>query len=386
MPRTRRHGTRVSAWVGWARGVLSLLAVAGLTVTILPHAEATAWWVRTLDFPRLQFLIAQAVLLGLLLALPRRLHWSSMVAGVVAATGVVWQAAVLFPYTPLSPVRMMAAGADCPSGNRLRVVAANVQMTDESAEPLFALLRRADPDVILLQETDAWWAQHLQALSGQWPHSAKQVTQNYFGMEILSKYPLVDPQVHFLTDSRNPSIFTGLALPSGTVVRFYGVHPRPPLAGQASTERDGQLLAAALAARQDGGPAVMAGDFNAVPWEGVLQHVERVGGLLSPRIGRDWVPTFRTGSLLMTWPLDHILAGPRFTLRTLEALPDFGSDHYPILAELCYAPEAAAHQPVPAARPGDIAAAQKTVTAAQNMAGPSPQPAAGKQAPGPASD
>lgn len=371
---------RLRFGVFWLRVVLYLLVVAGVAVTVLPALNTSAWWIRVLDFPRLQFTVALAILLVLLLVLPGRFRWTSVAVSAAALICLVWQAVVLFPYSPIPSPRMQSA-AECPSTNRLRVVAVNVQMTNENAERLFASLRLADPDLILLQETDEWWDERLRALSDRWPHAAQHITQNYFGMHIRSKYPLLDPQIHFLTSSRNPSIFTGVTLPSGDAIRFYGIHPRPPLAGQSSAERDGQLLGAALAIRDEAAPAVAAGDFNAVPWEDVEQRMERVAGLLAPRVGRGWVPTFKTNSLLVTWPLDHVLAGPRFTLGTIEALPNFGSDHYPIMAALCFTPGAATQQAAAPLEAGDIEAAQEALAAAQNRAGPSPEPAEGKQVP-----
>lgn len=373
---------RVASWVRWVRRALFLVVAAGAVVTVLPSMDSSAWWIRMLDFPRMQFLLALLATLVLLVALPGRLRGGSIAAAIVAGVCVAWQAAVLLPYSPLPPARSIASEAACPDGRRLRVVAANVRMTNENAERLFDILRRADPDLILLQETDAWWDERLRALHGTWPHAAQHVTQNYFGMHLLSRYPLVAPEVRFLTSSRNPSIFTGVALPAGKVVRFFGVHPRPPLPGQSSAERDGQVLGAALAAREDGAPVVMAGDFNAVPWEHVMERVRRVGGFLSPRAGRGWVPSFRPDSLLVTWPLDHVLAGPGFTLRDFAALPDFGSDHRPVLAELCHAPEAAALQAARPLRAGDIAAARRAVETAQDRAAPSPEPPDGAQRPG----
>ncbi len=374
---------RLRSWVFWARFVLYLLVLAGLVVTVLPAIDTNTWWIRTLDFPRMQFLIALAVVLVLLAILPGRFRWTSITAAVAAFACLLWQAAVLYPYSGLRPPQMLATPTLCPPDSRLRVVAVNVQMTNENAERLFAILRQTDPDLILLQETDEWWDQHLRALAPSWPYAAQYVTQNYFGMHILSKYPLADPQVHFLTSSRNPAIFTGVQLPSGAMIRFYGVHPRPPLPGQSSAERDGQLLAAALAAGQDTAPTVMAGDFNSVPWEGVVQRTERIAGLLAPRVGRRWMPTFKTNSVVETWPLDHVLASPAFTLAGMAVLPAFGSDHYPIMAELCHTPATAAQQQARPARPGDVAAAREAIAAAQNRAANSPEPASGKQVPKP---
>lgn len=375
-------GSSLAARVNeWLRYALYSAVVAAAAITLLPELDTNAWWVRLLDFPRVQVLVALLLVLVLLVALPGRRALGNLLASIITLGCAAWQAVVLFPYSPLTSPSMIAAAPTCPEARRLRIVAVNVQMTNENAERLFAILREADPDLILLQETDEWWDRRLRALRDEWPHAAQQVMQNYYGMHLLSRYPLRDPEVHFLTNSRNPSIFTGVELPSGDVVRFLGVHPRPPLVGQSSAERDGQLLAAALAARASEAPVVMAGDFNAVPWEAVMHRTERIGGLLAPRLGRGWLPTYRTGSVLVRWPLDHVLAGPRFTLAALGTLPEFGSDHYPILAEFCLAPEATAVQQARPPEPGDLEAAQAAVAAARDRAAPSPEPPAGSQVP-----
>jgi hypothetical protein len=45
-----------------------------------------------------------------------------------------------------------------------------------------------------------------------------------------------------------------------------------------------------------------------------------------------WVPA------PLRFPIDHVLFTPEFRLRAVEALPDIGSDHLPLLARLCHAP------------------------------------------------
>ena len=171
-----------------------------------------------------------------------------------------------------------------------------------------------------------------------------------------------------MTASRNPSVFTGVRLPSGQAMRLYAIHPRPPLVGQSAAERDAQIMATALAAHDDQEPHVVVGDMNAVPWERVIRQAQRVGRLLDPRIGRGLYITWKADSLVLKWPLDHILPGPGFTLLSLQVLPAFGSDHHPLLAELCLDPAAASRQPPPALRAGDIEAAQATVRRGQGAA------------------
>ena len=38
--------------------------------------------------------------------------------------------------------------------------------------------------------------------------------------------------------------------------------------------------------------SIVAGDFNAVPWERISWHAMRIGGLLDPRVGRGLYPTY----------------------------------------------------------------------------------------------
>ena len=144
--------------------------------------------------------------------------------------------------------------------------------------------------------------------------------------------------------------------------------PRPPQKGQSTAERDAQLLATALAARGDTAPHVVAGDMNSVPWEGVIGQAERVGRFLDPRVGRGLYITWNAKSAVMKWPLDQILPGPEFTVLSLKVLPAFGSDHRPYMAELCFDPAAAQHQPPRPLQSSDISAAEATVRKGQGEA------------------
>ena len=95
---------------------------------------------------------------------------------------------------------------------------------------------------------------------------------------------------------------------------------------------------------------------------------KRVGRLLDPRIGRGFYITWNATSPVLKWPLDQILPGQNFTLTALRVLPEFGSDHHPYLADLCFNPAAAAWQSPPPMRPGDIEDARTAVLRGQGKA------------------
>ncbi len=365
---------------GWARGIVSVLILLLATMTFLPSLGTNTWFVRFMSFPRLQFLCILAGLLVLSLALPGRFRWTGLLPSILAAAALGYQCWVFFPYTPLATVQVMDAQG-CANAFRLTLLESNVQMINEHAERLFDEIRSNQPDVILVEEVDPWWHERLETLHETYPYRQHHVTQNYYGIDLLSRYPLRDPKIVFLANSRDPAVFAGVQLPSGQVIRIYGIHPRPPTFGQSSAERDAQILETSLRIAEDGGPAILAGDLNATPWSKILRRAARIAHLLDPRIGRGWFPTWKAHSLILRWPLDNVLFTNEFTLVDFRVLPPIGSDHQPTLTKVCYTPAAAARQPAPRPNPGDIAAAYAAIAAGRGKAAPSPEPAPGAQQP-----
>ena len=348
-----------------ARWPLILLAAAGVAVTIIPEIPGNIWWVRYLDFPRIEILIACAAVWVLLLAVSR--GRASRVALLALAGAIAYQAYVLYPYTGFAPPNQIATET-CAPGNRLRLLEVNVQMTNQHDSRLLNMVRQIDPDIAWFQEVDEWWLQNLAPLAATMPYHIAQAQPNYFGAALFSRYKLLEPEVRFLTGSHDPSVFSGVQLPSNQTIRLYALHPRPPQEDQGTAERDAQILAAALAAHDDNQPHIVAGDLNAVPWEDVIDLAKRVGRFLDPRIGRGFYITWNAESPILKWPLDQILPGQSFTLTALRVLPEFGSDHRPYLAELCFNPAAAAWQSPPPMRSGDVEDARTAVLRGQGRA------------------
>ncbi len=355
----------IRMFVRVARWLLILLALAGIAVTVIPAIPGNIWWVRYLDFTRIEILIASAAVWVLLLLVSRGVI--SRVALLALAGAIAYQAYVLYPYTGFAPPNQIATET-CAPNSRLRLLEVNVQKTNQHDNRLLNMVRQIDPDIAWFQEVDEWWLQNLAPLAATMPYHVTQAQPNYFGAALYSRYPLSDPEVKFLTGSHDPSVFTGIQLPSNQSIRLYAIHPRPPQQGQSTAERDAQILATALAAHDDNLPHIVAGDLNAVPWEDTVHLAKRVGRFLDPRIGRGFYMTWNATSPVLKWPLDQILPGQTFTLTALRVLPEFGSDHRPYLAELCFNPAAAAWQSPPPMWSGDIEEARTAVLTGQGKA------------------
>ncbi len=352
-----------------ARIFLLVLLLALSVGSLLPIIESNRWWIRFLDFPRLQLATGLAVSLALYALLGGARRKGGMTVAAVAIVALIYQGYRLYPYAPF--VKPMAVGIDaCADGSRIRVMVANVQKSNRRAAEFLRIAAEARPDILLVMETNEWWDEQLARLNEEYPFRVQHIPAEatYYGMHVLSRYPLIDPRVEFYFGADTPTILTGVRLPTDEMVQFVSLHPRPPQSwSRATTARDGHLAAAALEAASSDQSTILAGDFNAVPWERITRRAMRLGSLLDPRVGRGIYPTYDAQSWIMAWPLDQVLYQADFGLLRYERLPAFGSDHYPILAELCYAPEIAERQAAPAVAKGDREEAQAAIEAARNL-------------------
>jgi endonuclease/exonuclease/phosphatase (EEP) superfamily protein YafD len=160
---------------------------------------------------------------------------------------------------------------------------------------------------------------------------------------LLSRLPLVDPKIRFLVQDDIPSIHTGVELRSGDRIFLHGLHPRPPepIRDQDSTPRDAELVVVGKAIRENGPrPTIVAGDLNDVAWSETSELFLRLSGLLDPRMGRGFYNSYHADHWIMRYPLDHVFHSNHFRLIELQRLPHIGSDHFPMLVELNYEPEA----------------------------------------------
>ncbi|MFD2740592.1 endonuclease/exonuclease/phosphatase family protein [Sulfitobacter aestuarii] len=308
----------------------AILALAALT--FLGLWEADTWWVRMTDFPRLHYVIALLVLLVLLILLRPKSRTLGVLCTALAVAALLFNVWKLWPYA----ITQAGAAESCSQDRRFTVMIANLQASREEAEGLLAAVEHTEPDLFLAMETDPWWDEQLQRLNGQFPHRRQEVTDGYYGIHLLSRLPLSASEVMRPAGTDTPAISTEVALGPDRMIRFIGLHPRPPHPSQSAQARDAQLMWAALEARSSDLPVVLAGDLNSTPWEVVAERLQRVGAFLDPRQVFGYHATYDAHSWWMYWPLDHLFHQREFSSLRMDVLPGFGSDHYPVVVELCH--------------------------------------------------
>ncbi len=332
--------------------ILLLLALALLAATLAPLSKSRRWYIRAMDFPRVQI----AVLAGLWL-----LYWgfADSAAGSVMTVAAVSMLAVLtyqlfwiLPYTQLNNVEVQYYNSKHEhSYGRIRLLGSNVLMDNRNAQALLQLVRTHQPDILITLESDQWWQEQLDVLT-DYPHRLACPLDNLYGMHVYSRLPIVNPVIEYLVEPDKPSMSMQVKLDTGHLVHLYVVHPAPPAPGENehSIERDVELILIAKAAanlRTDASestnestgiganpPLIVAGDLNDVAWSATTRLFRQISGLKDPRVGRGIFNTFNAQHWFIRWPLDHVFASGHFKLGTLQRLPDIGSDHFPLLAEL----------------------------------------------------
>ncbi len=319
--------------------VLIFLALVIIVGTLLPLLRVGEWWVRIFDFPRLQLFLIGAFLtpgLGYLVFSGDYGFGKWVFMALIAC--LIYQGYRIYPYTVLAH-RQSLDSINPGHEDILSILTANVYMKNRNASGFLDLVSTFTPDMVLVIEPDTLWERQLTSLEATYPFTIKQALENTYGMLLYSRLKLRSPDIRFLIDPEVPSFFSEIELPSGKIVEFYGLHPRPPRFGQDTVERDAEILMIGRDVAHGEKPVVVTGDLNDVAWSYKTGLFQRISGLVDPRIGRGFFNTFHAKYPIFRFPVDHIFHSRSFRLVEMRRLPSIGSDHFPILAILSYEPD-----------------------------------------------
>lgn len=310
------------------------LAIIAFLFTALPFIQTNAWWIRVLDFPRLQIAVFCLLVLVLLFIYLNYRKISNQLLISLVAGAFLYQLSLIIQYTPLYPVEA-PANKDNRKEHRFSILHSNVKMTNHNAAKLLALVNEYQPDILSINEPDAWWLEQLKPLEKAYAYSMKKPLPNTYGMILYSKFPLHEKEINFLVEEDVPSFFAKVELPSGKMFNLHCLHPEPPRPGSSSYERDTELLIIGRRLQKNKEPAVVVGDMNDVAWSRTSRRFKAYSNVVDPRRGRGLYSTFNANWPLLRYPLDHFYySRGDFKLNELMKLRDIGSDHFPMYISL----------------------------------------------------
>ena len=329
----------------WVEFILFALGGLVLVTSVLPLWQTTHWWARLWDFPRFQIAIVALAVIAVTALLYFPVTWFDWLFLVAVLAAAMWQLMWVGPYLPGTHRSVKPSLRAVNDANRIRLLTTNVMLKNRNAGRLLEIIDKSDPDVALAVEVDEWWVEQLTAgLSAKYSQRIVYPLSNGYGLALFSRLDLENPEIRFVFDDAIPSIRTGVRLRSGLLVDLYGVHPRPPSVYQDSTERDVELVRVALEIKERGAPSIVLGDLNDVAWSPTTLNFMRTGNLLDPRRGRGFYNTYPARWPGFRYPLDYVFSTKHFSVGTMRVLPQFGSDHLPLVAELFAEPMTQSYQ------------------------------------------
>ncbi len=347
---------------------VQLLAGLIVFVTAWGWLPLDHWWVRGVEFPRIQIMVLGIVAWIAMLLFWSQWHWAQWLLFIMLSLAVAFQLRMVLPYTRLWKKEVQSAKVSPEArAHQLKIMVSNVLTSNDDYQKLLDLVQQQQPDILITLETDIEWQQALSILEPEYPYTVKVPLDNLYGMHLYSKLELIDPEVKYLMIDDIPSIHTQLRLQSGRIIWLYCLHPMPPSPTEAdkSTTRDAELLMVGRHIKDHKQTAILAGDLNDVAWSKTTRRFQRISGLLDPRIGRHFINTFHVNYPFLRWALDHIFHSACFTVVDIQRMPSIGSDHFPVLTTLQYEPEVAQKQEenAPTAEAEDITETENKIKA-----------------------
>jgi len=316
-------------------------------VTIWGWMPLDNWWVRVVEFPRIQIMVLGVVAWAAMILFYSEWQIGQWLLFLALSLTLVYQLRMVLPYTQLWKKEVQNATDDPKlAEHQIKIMVSNVLTPNEQKQDLVDLVNDKNPDILIALETDKKWERALEQIEPDYPYTVKIPLDNLYGMHLYSKLELIDPEIKYLIIDDIPSIHSQLRLQSGRVVWLYCLHPMPPSPTEAdkSTTRDAELLMVGKHIKEHEQTAILAGDLNDVAWSKTTRRFQRISGLLDPRIGRHFINTFHVKYPFLRWALDHIFHSACFTLVDISRMPSIGSDHFPVMTTLQYEPQEASKQ------------------------------------------
>lgn len=252
-------------------------------------------------------------------------------AAFALAALAAWQAWPLVHLWGPDPVR-----PDPRSGERLRVLVANVQLDNVEYGRLAEWIGRERPDLVALIEFTPDWRTGLEDVRRAYPYRVESPT-GADGLALWSRRPLRSGGPIRASAEGWPALPAELDF-AGRPLRVWVVHPSPPVWRRGRFVGFPELDALGAWIGREAGPRLVVGDLNTTEASPHFAEFLRLTGLRDSRRGFGPQPSWPAG-LPYRIALDHALVSPELAVVDRRLGPRIGSDHLPFVVVL--APAAA---------------------------------------------
>lgn len=303
-----------------------LLTISLLGATLL-SATARFFWLGDLavHFP-VQYaglaIIAFLVFVGV-----RHPAWAALAFGLAVVNGM--SASQILTPSPASGT------AHCPGAPaQVRVASINVLYTSHDYQGVQDLIRKENPDAVVLMEMTPRWRAAMEKFQQQYPYRYQTTGVEHRGVDVWSRLPVK----HFAQlpiEARQEPAIEATLMVQNRPLRLFAVHTSWPMAPGSAYRRNQQLeLLAQQAQAVKDMPLLVVGDFNVSPFSPHLKRMVAESGLRSAAEGYGWQPTWPSFLLPAGIQIDHAFVSPSLTVKGFRRGSRDGSDHLPIIVDV----------------------------------------------------
>jgi len=304
----------------------------------LSYLNKPYWYVRMFDFPLLWETIVLILCTSTYLVLEDQYDGWNIAWLVISGMAILAAVNKLYRYVPGLASKSLKPEYDDPQ-RQVSLLNANVRQKNRAIDRLCHVVERVAPDILLLYETDQWWAEQTAYLKEEYPYQVLLPQDNTYGMLLYSKLRLVDHSVNYLCLDGVPSIQALVELRNKSRFELYAVHPKPPRMYQSTDARDSEIVKVGRRIRQTKMPTILAGDLNDVPWSKTLRLFRKMSNTIDPRRGRGFYNTFNALFPCCRYPLDFFQFNSEFRVVEFHREEKIGSDHFPLYIKLDMEPD-----------------------------------------------
>lgn len=286
---------------------------------------------------RLQYLIAQ------LLFLPLLAIWLIVVLRGRSKGMTVHRLRVVELFLTFSTVSLNAALClslyNAPTATQsngrpvLHCLQLNVLSNNKSYDKVANLVKKYNPDVIALQETNETWCLELESRLTNYPHRVLKPRSDNFGAAIFSKLPIKNGESVVYTQAGLPTIVAHIDF-DGAPATVLSTHPLAPSSLQNYLYQNEQLANMADKRATWDKTVVLLGDLNTNNWADKFNRFLDKSELRDSRQGIGIQPSWPQPLPLLLIPLDHCLISPDLAVLKRRTCHPVGSDHLPVYVEL----------------------------------------------------
>lgn len=227
---------------------------------------------------------------------------------------------------------------------------ANPPSKEETGEididAIVKVIRKENPDLVALQEVDVNTersgkgnqAEAIAEKLGMKAFFGRAIAHQggYYGVAILSRYPLMETSVTPLPEDAAPAsedrvlATAKIRLPGGMVIRFGSTH----LDVVSAENREQQVKAINAIAAKETTPFIVAGDFNALPGSGAITELDK---RFTRTCLNDCEPTIPVDKPDRAIDFIAFSKGAPFRVVSQKVIPErYASDHLPVVATLSF--------------------------------------------------